>query len=325
MTRQSSKHSSITTTTGTTEKVIIFDWDDTICPSSFVDQWDIQSFHDLPLHFQNLFNEIGKEAERCLAAAAQHGTVLIITNSDDGWVNYSAERYIPNLLPVIAKYRIVSARTRYECFYPNQPLCWKAAAFAHEVNECFGTEGDKSDGSLESMVETDVSEEDSDEMMMTTNNNNYGKRKKNVMKKNEKRKEVVSFGDSMEERTAVQIVSDQLSAIPKSVMFVTSPTPVQLLGELSMLTSQMEYVCNHSTVLDLEISPTQAQKCAEDYLGSKNNNARSSRSSSSRKSMSVEQGPPHANAYSRIIQDESKQILVRVNEHAHNGEDNYSV
>ena len=31
-------------------KVIIFDWDDTICPSSFVDQCKINSFQDLPLH-----------------------------------------------------------------------------------------------------------------------------------------------------------------------------------------------------------------------------------------------------------------------------------
>lgn len=28
--------------------VLIFDWDDTICPSSFVDQWKIEHFEDLP-------------------------------------------------------------------------------------------------------------------------------------------------------------------------------------------------------------------------------------------------------------------------------------
>ena len=31
-------------------KVIIFDWDDTICPSSFVDKCSINSYRDLPLH-----------------------------------------------------------------------------------------------------------------------------------------------------------------------------------------------------------------------------------------------------------------------------------
>lgn len=30
--------------------VLIFDWDDTICPSSFVDKSQIENFKDLPLH-----------------------------------------------------------------------------------------------------------------------------------------------------------------------------------------------------------------------------------------------------------------------------------
>jgi hypothetical protein len=31
-------------------KVLIFDWDDTICPSSFVDQFQVERFKDLPVH-----------------------------------------------------------------------------------------------------------------------------------------------------------------------------------------------------------------------------------------------------------------------------------
>jgi hypothetical protein len=30
--------------------VLIFDWDDTILPSSFVDQWNIEHFEELPAH-----------------------------------------------------------------------------------------------------------------------------------------------------------------------------------------------------------------------------------------------------------------------------------
>jgi hypothetical protein len=37
-------------TNSTPKKVIIFDWDDTICPSSFVDQHKVERFNDLPLH-----------------------------------------------------------------------------------------------------------------------------------------------------------------------------------------------------------------------------------------------------------------------------------
>ena len=90
------------------------------------------------------------------------------------------------------------------------------------------------------------------------------------------KREVISFGDSMEERTAVKIVSGQLSAVPKSVMFVSSPTPEQLIGQLSMLTGHMKYICENASSLDLEISPQQAEKCAASILRKKSAMAQNS-------------------------------------------------
>jgi hypothetical protein len=70
-----------------------------------------------------------------------------------------------------------------------------------------------------------------------------------------RKREIISFGDSMEERTAVRIVSGQLSAVPKSIMFISSPSPLQLIGQLNMVTLHMKFVCEHESSLDLEISP----------------------------------------------------------------------
>ncbi len=227
-------------------------------------------------------DRIGEFAEKCLATAAKYGEVIIITNSDDGWVHFSAERYVPNLVPIISKYRIVSARTSYEKFYPGQPLCWKAAAFAHEVNETFtanerdppmssGVDDPLFNSHDDSLVSTDESSDDSQEEGEGKKSSprlfrpKKGKRVSCVPLK----REVISFGDSMEERTAVKIVSGQLSAVPKSVMFVSSPTPEQLIGQLSMLTGHMKYVCESASSLDLEISPQQAEKCAASILRKK--------------------------------------------------------
>ena len=153
----------------------------------------------------------------------------------------------------------MSARTEYEKFYPGQPLCWKAAAFAHEVNEHFETRlnnksrenEDPLNSSYESLVSTDVSSDGSFELTGT---------------KKGPSKEVISFGDSMEERAAVRIVAEQLSAQPKSVMFVQTPSPVQILGQLQMLTQHMKFICDQQTSLDLEISPDQALRFAESYM-----------------------------------------------------------
>ena len=210
-------------------------------------------------------NKIGDYAAKCLATASKYGDVIIITNSDEGWVQFSAERYVPNLIPIISKYRIISARTSYEKFYPGQPLCWKAAAFAHEVNETFSayaniTKGDSSlfDTLEDTLVSTDESSDDSQDETKTS-----------PLHIPKSLKEVISFGDSIEERTAVKIVAGQLSATSKSVMFVSSPTPEQLIGQLSLLAGHMKHVCESDDSLDLEISPQQAEKCASSILRKK--------------------------------------------------------
>lgn len=161
---------------------------------------------------------------------------------------------------MIAKYRIVSARTRYERFYPNQPLCWKAAAFAHEVNEIYEDFPQKID--ISRKMEIDQNIHDSVESMESTEVSSTS----SCLSEGSLRREIISFGDSLEERTAVKIVSGQLSAVPKSVMFISAPSPLQIIGQLNMVTSHMKFVCEHDASLDLEISPHQAQRCAENYL-----------------------------------------------------------
>jgi len=146
----------------------------------------------------------------------------------------------------------VSARTRYEKFYPQQPMVWKAAAFAHEVNEIYET-GKQEVNVVPMIEESDVSSDDDSA-------------RSEIEPIKSRNREIISIGDSIEERNAVQVVSRQFSAIPKSVMFISNPSPLQLIGQLNMLTKHMEFVCSNESSLDLEISPHQAQRCAEIYL-----------------------------------------------------------
>lgn len=140
-----------------------------------------------------------------------------------------------------------------------------AAAFAHEVNELFeinGAYADKltSEKSYDSLELTDVSST-SDGSLSPARSDSPSSSPRVVT-----RREVISFGDGMEERTAVRIVAEQLSSIPKSVMFLQNPTPIQIIGQLLMLTDHMKYVCLHETSLDLEISIEQAEGCASQYI-----------------------------------------------------------
>ena len=55
--------------------MIIFDWDDTILPSSYVDSEQVDNIRDMPQEQQNLFREIETCADKCLATAAKYGEV----------------------------------------------------------------------------------------------------------------------------------------------------------------------------------------------------------------------------------------------------------
>ena len=57
--------------------MIIFDWDDTILPSSFVDKAQADNLNELPQQYHTIFREIELCAEKCLAAAAKHGEVSL--------------------------------------------------------------------------------------------------------------------------------------------------------------------------------------------------------------------------------------------------------
>lgn len=50
--------------------------------------------------------------------AVNYGKTFIITNAAEGWVEYSAQRYLPSLVPILEKIPIISARSRYQPHFP---------------------------------------------------------------------------------------------------------------------------------------------------------------------------------------------------------------
>jgi len=211
-----------------------------------------------------MLDELSRCAERFLNEASKYGEIIIITNSDEGWVEFSAKRYCPSLLPVISKYPIVSARTRYEKFYPCQPLCWKAAAFAHEVNEIYHslssalTDDATSCASMEGTEVSSTASSLSESSMLIDEEFNCGEE--------QEQRQIISFGDSNEERMAVSIVSGQLDAVPKSIKFMPAPSLLQIIGQLHLLTNHMQFVCESTKSLDMHVTKEQADQYARTYL-----------------------------------------------------------
>lgn len=118
--------------------VIVFDWDDTLLASSFLsgkgyrlDSAVIKSDVDAQL------KELEVVVTNVLTMALKHGEVIVITNAETGWVELSAQKFIPAVLPLLKNVKVVSARSTYEEMFPDAPLKWKYYAFQERLSGFF--------------------------------------------------------------------------------------------------------------------------------------------------------------------------------------------
>jgi hypothetical protein len=107
------------------QTVLIFDWDDTLLCTSCL---HIFGTSLLPHALRCRLNDIAIVARELLETAGRLGRTFIITNATEGWVQESAARWVPELLPVLRHVDIISARSRYEPQFPDIHQ-WKIQAF----------------------------------------------------------------------------------------------------------------------------------------------------------------------------------------------------
>lgn len=104
------------------EPLIIFDWDDTLLCSSAINQaqWNLGQLQQL--------EEI---VEMILQYSMELGETMIVTNGNATWVQDSAHRFLPGLVPLLERIVVMSARAMFEDAYPGDPFSWKRQAFKH--------------------------------------------------------------------------------------------------------------------------------------------------------------------------------------------------
>lgn len=119
--------------------VIFFDWDDTLHPSTFValERLRTDAAGDIPSEYQEQLFALESAVLKLLGRALEFGTVVIITNAETGWVELSAQRFMPRVLDMLPEISVISARSTFERFFPDSPLQWKIAAFHREIVEHF--------------------------------------------------------------------------------------------------------------------------------------------------------------------------------------------
>jgi hypothetical protein len=198
----------------TDQTLMIFDWDDTILPSTWIQR------QGLGLADSCVVSEEQREqlvpmaqvAIRTLRAAKRLGTVILVTNAERGWIELSCRKFLPSLCPLLESIQIISARFLHEKPGVTLPSMWKSLAFRNEVNHfCKPLDPDRT-------------------------------------------KNIISFGDANHERLAVfQVTSDMSNCLTKSFKFMEQPHLEQLRKEHEMIYWCLRHIVSHDGTLDLQV------------------------------------------------------------------------
>ena len=110
--------------------IIIFDWDDTLLPTSFLTPGGT-FIEDMKITAEDKekLQQLEQATLKLLTEAVEKGNVYIITNAGKGWVEFSAGKFYPSIMPILEKIKIISARGEYEKIFPGNSRQWKIEAF----------------------------------------------------------------------------------------------------------------------------------------------------------------------------------------------------
>jgi hypothetical protein len=117
--------------------IIFFDWDDTLLCSSFLMDLNISLSTDSKIIYEHWVNLdlLSNSIIDILMSAKCLGEVVIVTNAEECWVQMSAQKFMPELIPILQTIPIISARTAYEESFPTNPYMWKYQAMKKFIDD----------------------------------------------------------------------------------------------------------------------------------------------------------------------------------------------
>lgn len=117
-------------------RVWIFDWDDSLLPSSWLGRLEEFYGGELKERIQPFLNNLQDCVCSWLMLVHKHYSTFLITNAESNWIEFSCAKYMPKVLDKIMELKIpiVSARERYaksnpHIFNVNDCREWKKETF----------------------------------------------------------------------------------------------------------------------------------------------------------------------------------------------------
>lgn len=99
------------------QTIIILDWDDTLCPTTWTKQEQQRLKKNLTQvaeHYRERLDLLARQCVALLTAANELGRVVIVTNAVFPWVESSCQCFLPSLCPLLKTVSVIYARQVYE-------------------------------------------------------------------------------------------------------------------------------------------------------------------------------------------------------------------
>jgi len=118
--------------------LFVIDWDDTLLASSWLASMGLKlDSPEIPEDVKSQLEVLEEHIINFLGLIGKLGAVAIVTNAEHGWVELSARKFVPKVVPYLNNIRILSARTEYEDLYPKDVARWKVEAYNYLYQEAF--------------------------------------------------------------------------------------------------------------------------------------------------------------------------------------------
>lgn len=204
---------------------IFIDFDDTLSPSTWMSQqalsWSVcddtgailcQCDQVVRDQIKVVDDQIVSLVRSIMAAQYR---LVIVTNSEEGWVRVVCANLMPGLMRLITEedIRVVSARHKYGSAHPDLPPVWKALVFFDELNTMSG-------GAAQHVQNANL----------------------------------VCIGDGVADRLAALTLTRVFPSITlKSLKLVDAPSPTQLCRQASFLQDSLAAVITHAGNMDVAV------------------------------------------------------------------------
>jgi len=262
------------------QTLIIYDWDDTLCPSWWIqDNSPRLSFEQPPPAEECYIRPLAtleKVLNELLRRSMLLGKVVIVTNAIEPWVDTSSQNYLPGLEPTLDQIRVLYAREMYEEY---QLSVGRSSALKRQASKL----GAPAPGMFPSGRRGRKPSTDSDDLtsrsdhttdMEASFSQEVDEGAPTLWKElafreeigrfysqyeNQSWKNVISIGDAIFERDALRSVvskrpSKHYKCRTKTAKMLDDPSVDELIKQLKVMCESIEHIVKYDGNLDIELS-----------------------------------------------------------------------